>query len=292
MVALSHQYVPDVSNLNAQDLQMQWRVANQEWVLKSWFSKRKIANQIKAFHLQGTRLASDDVDQFLLALKKLNEEDQYLAEHNATGQELLGLAYSGIASNWDNAEAHLQWMENFSHALSDVSHTHSDEVSSLRSQLKNLICEQPEMFSADSAYYNLAANLRNAYREFTSQWHELTKLSFPRTPLLGGDRSPGILLAAASTVSAWKRERNQLQPWCVWQLNKSKAFAKGMQGLVSSIETGEVGLPELGDFFDFSYKNWWIKKSLIKSLYYPISLVPLTNIRLLNLKKLMKVFSS
>lgn len=258
--ALSHQYVPDVNNLNAQDLQMQWRVANQEWVLKSWFSKRKITNQIKAFYLQGTRLASDDVDQFLLALKKLNEEDQYLAEHNATGQELLGLSYSGIASNWDNAEAHLQWMENFSHALSDVSQTHSDEVSSLRSQLKNLICEQPEMFSADSAYYNLAANLRNAYREFTSQWHELTKLSFPRTPLLGGDRSPGILLAAASTVSAWKRERNQLQPWCVWQLNKSKAFAKGMQGLVSSIETGEVGLPELGDFFDFSYKNWWIKK--------------------------------
>ncbi|MBR7780444.1 DUF4011 domain-containing protein [Undibacterium rugosum] len=207
---LSDQYLSDVSNLNAQDLQIQWRSANQEWMLKSWFSKRKITTQIKAFHLQGTRLDSGDVDRFLLVLKKLNEEDQYLAEHKEVGRELLGLAYSGISSNWESAEAHLQWMESFSQAFSDACQTRSEDISQLRSQLKNLICEQSEMFSAGSAYFNLAANLRSAYSEFISEWHALTNLSLPRTPLLGGERSPGILISATSIVNAWRQEKNKL----------------------------------------------------------------------------------
>lgn len=261
---LAENYIPDVKNLDAETLQLQWRTANQDWMLKSWFTKRKVTAQIKLFHLKGEHLNSNDVGEFLQALKTLNEEDKYLEDSTAFGQEILGFTFNGIATSWDGVQTHLSWMESFSHALSDVCQSRTDELAQLRSQLKNLICDQPEMFLAGSIYFNLATNLRNTYRDFISQWHELNDLAFPRTSLCGGDRAPGILTSASSLVASWQRAKIQLQPWCVWQLNKSKAYANGLQGLVSCVESGSVDLGELGTFFDYSYKNWWIKKMVDK----------------------------
>lgn len=261
---LSANYLPDVKVLNAQSLQLQWRTASQDWFLKSWFTKRKVIAQIKLFNLHGARLNAHEMAEFLANLDALNEEDKYFANNSDFGHEILGASFNGIATQWEDAQTHLNWMESFSHALSDVCHSRIDDLAQLRVHLKSVICDQPEMFSAGSAYFTLAANLRNSYREFSAQWHELTALVSPHTALCGGDRAPGILTSAMSLVASWQRTKIQLQPWCVWQLSKSKAYAKGLQGLVNCVESGDVELQELGIFFDFSYKNWWIKKIVDK----------------------------
>jgi very-short-patch-repair endonuclease len=261
---LSENYAPDVKTLDAQSLQLQWRAANRDWILKRWFAKRNVTAQIQLFNLQGVRLNAHEVSEFLASLGTLNEEDKYFSDNNSFGQEILGTAFTGISTNWEAAQTHLNWMESFSHALSDVCHSRTEELTQLRSHFKSIICDQAEMFSAGSVYFTLAANLRNAYREFSSQWHELTALVSPRTALCGGDKVPGILTSASSLVASWQRSKIQLQPWCVWQLNKTKAYAQGLQGLVNCVEFGDVKLGELGTFFDFSYRNWWIKKMVDK----------------------------
>jgi len=261
---LSAYYSPEIKSLNAQNLRLQWRLANQHWWPKSWFNKRKVISQIKLYSLQGTWLDLSKVEEFLDVLGSLNEEDQYISENGVFGQEVLGPVFNGIVTNWEAAQAHLDWMESFSHSLTDICQSRTEELAQFRAHLKTLLCEQPEMFAAGSAYFTLAANLRNAYRKFSTQWYELTVLASPRTALCGGEKTPGILTSAFSMISSWQRAKAQLQPWCVWQLNKSKAYAYGLQGLVGRVESGDVALDELSTFFDFSYKNWWLKKIVDK----------------------------
>jgi very-short-patch-repair endonuclease len=261
---LAAHYSPEIKSLDAQHLRLQWRSANQCWWPRNWFSKRKMTTQIKLYNLQGARLKPDTVEGFLDILGSLNEKDKYISENSAFGQEILGAVFNGIATNWNIAQDHLAWMENFSHSLINICQNRVEELAEIRSYLKTLICEQPEMFAAGSPYFVLAANLRNAFREFSSEWHELTLLSSPRTALCGGEKAPGILISASSMVASWQRAKTQLQPWCVWQLHKTKAYALGLQGLVSRVEFGDVALGELSIFFDFSYKNWWIKRVVDK----------------------------
>lgn len=257
---LSAQYAPEVKQLDAQRLRLQWRAACQDWMPKNWFGKRKVTARIKLYHLQGARLANDKMEEFLLALACLNDEDKVLSDASVFAQDMLGAAFCGSATNWDQLQAALDWMENFSQALNDACQSRADELAQMREHLKQLICEQPDMFAPGSAYFTLAANLRNAYRAFSAQWQALTALAVPCADLCGGDRSPGILAAASCLTAGWRRAKSQLQSWCVWQLNKSKSIAEGLQGLVACVEAGDVALGELPAFFDFSYKNWWLKR--------------------------------
>ena len=112
--------------------------------------------------------------EFLDILWSLNEEDKYIAENSVFGQEILGTIFNGLATNWEVAKRHLNWMENFSHSVIEVCQSRIEELKQIRSHLETLICEQAEMFSAGSPYFNYSANLRNAYREFSTLWHELT----------------------------------------------------------------------------------------------------------------------
>jgi very-short-patch-repair endonuclease len=257
---LSADYLPEIKSLDAQSLLLQWRVANQCWWPKKWFCKRKITSQIRVYHLQGTRIKSGKVEEFLNILKSLNEEDKYILENSIFGQEILGAAFSGLNTDWELVKNNLDWTENFSRSLNDIYQNRIEELTQIRLHLRTLIHEQADMFSAGSPYYILAANLRKAYREFSSQWQQLNALVFPRKSLCGGDKSPGILISALSMIANWQKTKSHLQVWCVWQLNKSKAYENGLQGLVDCVERGDVTLNELTTFFDFSYKNWWIKK--------------------------------
>jgi superfamily I DNA and/or RNA helicase len=97
------------------------------------------------------------------------------------------------------------------------------------------------------------------YRVFNAQWRELSALASPHTQTFS-PLSSGALTYMQALFADWAQEKNQLQPWCVWQQKKSKAHEHGLEGLVASLESGEVQLSELQDFFDYSYKDWWVKK--------------------------------
>lgn len=257
-------YAPEIKVLNAQNLQLQWRIANQKMLPIRWFHRRKITNQIKQYSLNNTRLVFKEVDGFLSTLNALNIEDKFFSENNIYSQEILGSFFDGTATNWEEMQSHLDWMENYSKTLIEAYQNRSEELAQIRSRLKDLICNSPEMFETGSLYYTLAINLRKSYNEFVLQLNQITLLAAPRTPLCGGDKIPGILTNLSSTVSSWQINKSQLQPWCVWQLNKSNANIQGLQGLIECVETGDINLSELSTFFDYSYKIWWVKKMVDK----------------------------
>lgn len=257
-------YVPEVKSLDGKAMRLQWLKASQDWWPKRWFSKRVVTNQILNFSLTASRLPAIHVEPFLESVAALNAEDKFLADHNAFGLDVLGHEYSAESTDWEAAQAQLDWMENYALALNDVYQHRIVELGQLRSHLATLIETHPDMFSAGSPYFVLAVNLRNTFREFSAEWQALKALAIPRAELCGGDRASGILTSVASLAASWQRDKHQLQPWCVWQQHKSHAQALGLQGLVQRVESGGVQLSNLSSYFDFSYKNWWVKRILDK----------------------------
>lgn len=253
-------YSPNIKKIDAQEWWLQWQAAKQSRWPKSWYNQRKVISQIRLYHVKSLRLKADKVEEFLNTLSSLNREDKYISENTIFAQETLGAIFNDDSTNWEVAQLHLDWMENFTHSLTEVYQNRIEELTSHRSKLKILICEQPEMFAAGSPYFNLAVNLRVAYREFLSLWDDVLKLITPRTELFCSENTPGILISISSMVASWQNAKSQLQRWCVWQSNKSNAYTHGLQDLVARLERGEVPLGELSNFFDFSYKSWWLKK--------------------------------
>lgn len=253
-------YLPELKSLNAKQIRLQWQAAIQDWWPKSWFSKRNVTSVIKLYHKQGKRLEFDEFEQFLNTLESLNDEDSFIADNQHLGEESLGAVFRGSQTDWKVATDHLEWMESFAEAVSESCQSRIEELDDLRSRLKTLIIEQPEQFSAGSNYFMLSAELRDSYREFRSALHKLEELAKPRIPLVPIDLTPGVLTSLLSVLESWLRSKRELQPWCVWQLARSKAVAQGLQGLVDCVENGQVELKDLPRFFEFSYKNWWVKK--------------------------------
>ncbi len=56
------------------------------------------------------------------------------------------------------------------------------------------------------------------------------------------------------------RVQQQLRAWCLWRSVRDKAIAQGLQGLVASLESGVIDLPQVETHFEFSYCSWWLYK--------------------------------
>lgn len=254
------QYSDEIKLLDAQLLLSQWRISNQYGWTKKWFSKRKIISQIKLYHLQGIRLKPNEVEELLTIVKSLNEEDKNILENTNFAQEILGYTFSGINTDWELVQNNLNFSESFATLFNDIYKNQIDEIINIRSNFQMLIDEKFDLFSPDAPYSILAINLQKAYAQFLLEWEKLNTLVSPRRALCGGNKKAGILTLALSMINDWKKSRNHLQAWCLWQLNKSKAYDNQLKGLIDFLESGDIQPNELTNFFDFSYKNWWIKK--------------------------------
>ena len=252
-------YTAEVNQLNAKELRAQWQAVNQKWWLKKWLGKREWMMRLKPHQLSLQKLEDSQVDAFLQCLIQLNVEDEYLQTNSNAAKEILGTTFKGHHSDWVLVNGHLQWMEAYSQSLNDAHQSRMDDLVNTRAHLKNLLHEQADMFASGSIYFKLADALRNFYREFSNEWCELQALVSPNKENYSPIAS-GVLTELQSMLADWASAKNQFQPWCIWQQNKSKAYEYGLQGVLKSVELGEVELKELAAFFDYSYQHWWVKK--------------------------------
>lgn len=65
-----------------------------------------------------------------------------------------------------------------------------------------------------------------------------------------------------ASSASWQGAKRLLQPWCLWRNVRDQAIAQGLQGLVATLESGSVRLADGPSHFEFSYRNWWVKKTI------------------------------
>lgn len=72
----------------------------------------------------------------------------------------------------------------------------------------------------------------------------------------------GAIERIQSILAGWKSSKRLLQSWCLWRGARDAAISQGLQGLIADLEVGAIALNDVSNHFEFSYRNWWLKRTI------------------------------
>lgn len=260
--SLGGAYREDVVSLNAAEIKLQWVEAQATWWPKKWFAKRSVTSKLRLFRNDQNRPGEGDVASLLDALTKVNAEDKMLDSMAGEASNLLQEQYVSSKTDWDFVAESAKWAEEFADAVARMAGSDPEAARSLREKLQPFVTENRSMLKGDGAVGANLVRYRDSYRDLLSKMQVAVELGSCE-PGLGLDPvAPAVISRLLGILQGWGRAQRQLQPWCLWQSSRAKAIAQGLQGLVAALEGGEVSLAEVPEYFEYSYRSWWVKKAI------------------------------
>lgn len=264
--AIGPGWTPLLARLDAVELQAEWSRASATWWPKSALDKRSLRRRLAAFRSDGAPPADEAIAALFAPLAAVNEEDQMLRSMQADAQALLQETFSGITTDWPSIASHEQWAKQFSDAVTRVAGPDPVRVDALRAALQPLVAENRTLLRPDAPVGMALAAQRDAWRELGRARQALEALA---GSALDQSQASGPVHATTAadalermraTLAGWAAGHRRLQPWCLWRKAREQAIAHGLQGIVSSIETGRAPLAAMAEHFEHSYRHWWVKK--------------------------------
>ena len=253
-------WTPQLAKLNATDLSAQWSQAKLTWWPKSALAKRGIANRLAVFRADEARPQPTQIEPMLKALADVNDEDQVLLSMHAEAENVLQGAYIGIETDWAALTAHEQWAQKFTDAVTLVAGTDAQAIAALRLSLQVLVSDNRAHLAPSGPVGSSLLTFRDTWRELRQKKDILEALAKPVEPISGPAGAEGALARIQGALTSWTLAKQQLRAWCLWRRVRDKAIAQGLQGLVVSLESGVIDLPQVETHFEFSYCSWWLYK--------------------------------
>lgn len=255
-------WTPQLAKLNGAELLSSWSQANASWWLKATLGRRAITAKLAAFREGKKRPTAAQVDAMLHPLMELNEEDQVLRSMHVDAQALLDDAYDGLKTDWSAVAAHDDWAKQFTQAVARVAEGDDARAQTLRSALQPLVAENRVALEPNGKVGQALLEFRGAWRDMRQKLDALNDAAKPVAPIAGPSNADGALERVQGVIAGWQSSKQRLQAWCLWRNARDRAIAQGLQGLVSDLEHGVIGLSEVDEHFEFSYRNWWAKKAI------------------------------
>lgn len=252
----------ELAKLNGTELKAEWSCAVSTWWPKSFLAKRGIKGRLASFRTDGKPPADTTLQGMLSSLADVNEEDQFLRSMHADAELLLEDSYSGIRTNWTGLAEHEQWAGRFAEAVTVVAGPDAERAAALRVRLQPLVAENRALLTPTGHVGRALLSYRDAWRAVRQKLDAIDSAARPIAPLAGPSGSDGALERVQGIVAGWQSARRHLQPWCLWRNVRDQAIAQGLQGLVASLENGSVKLADGPSHFEFSYRSWWVKKTI------------------------------
>jgi len=253
-----------LADVDAKALKAEWQAACATWWPKSAFAKRGIRKRLALLRTDGQRPDDSAIHAVLAPLALVNAEDQALAALQADAQRLLQDDYAGLATDWEQVARHEQWAERFAEAVTLMAGDPS-AATDLRTRLQPLVGENRAFLQPGAALGKHLLDARNAWRDLQDKLAAVQAQAQPAEPLQGNADDNGALERIQAVLAGWRHNRQTLMPWCVWRQARGQAIALQLQGLVASLEQGRVPLAQVEAHFEFSYRNWWVKKTIDRS---------------------------
>jgi very-short-patch-repair endonuclease len=255
---------PQLAKLNATELQAEWSQATSTWWPKSWLAKRGVTARLISCRTENKRPTYTQIQTMLSPLADVNEEDQFLRSMHNDAEALLQDTYSGLKTDWANLGNHEQWAKNFSDAVTAVAGADLDHANGLRLALQPLVAENRAVLAPTGHIGRAILEYRDSWRDVRQKLDEIEALAKPVEPLQGPVGADGALERIRGVLAGWQGSKRLLQPWSLWRNVRDQAIAQGLQGLVLSVEAGTIPLSQVESHFEFSYRNWWVKKTIDK----------------------------
>ncbi|EHK66625.1 DUF3320 domain-containing protein [Achromobacter arsenitoxydans] len=256
---LDAQWNAQLADVDAAALKAEWLAARASWWPKSAFATRGIRKRLAVLRRDGQRPDDAAIDAALAPLAQVNAEDRELAALKADAQRLLLDAYAGLATDWEQVRRHEQWAQHFADAVALVGGDPAG-ATELRTRLAPLVGENRAFLQPGAALGKALLAYRDAWRALQDRLAEVDALARPTQPLAGESDAHGALARLQAVIGGWRGNRQFLMPWCVWRQARGEAAQLNLHGLVDSLEQGRVPLEQVEAHFEFSYRNWWVKK--------------------------------
>ena len=255
-------WTAQVATLNAASLQGEWAQAKSDWWPKSLLAQRAITGRLSGFRTDAQRPLDVDVQALLTPLAALNEEDQALRTLQPDAEALLQEDYAGLKTDWASLAGHELWARKFSDAVVRFACADLTRVNTLHQALGPLVSSNRAALASGGQAGQALIDYRGSWLEFSQKLQALEALALPALPLQGPEGADGALERIQGILAVWQNNRRLLQPWCLWRNVREQAMAQGLQVLVTRLESGAVPLRDVESHFKFSYRNWWLKKTI------------------------------
>jgi very-short-patch-repair endonuclease len=260
--ALAGAWRDDLSTLDARALRLEWSAAAQAWWPKSWFAKRAILTRLGGYRKDGQRPPDAGMPGLLDSLATLNHEDQAIGALAPQAKNLLQDDFAHHKTDWSRVEAAEGWAARFAQATLRLAGGDLELTALLREKLGLLVDGQRALLGSDMAHGRLLLAYREAWRLCLDGMDEARALAGAGHLLEEDDSQPAALDRLLAMLQGWRRSARQLQPWSLWQRARHEAVGKGLQGIVDALEAGETPLASVADYFEFSYRNWWVREAI------------------------------
>jgi very-short-patch-repair endonuclease len=255
-------WTTQLTQLNATELLAEWSRADSTWWPKSAFAKRALVDRLTGFREDGKRPLPEHVPVMLATLKEINKEDQFVQTVEVEAHALLEDAFDGMRTDWTALRGYETWAHEFSDAVMQLADGDVQRAESLQLVLQPLVAEQRAALAPTGAAGRALLAYRDAWREVQQKLRTVDELAQPALPLQGPPEADGALERIQGVLTSWQGAKRLLQPWCLWRKVRDLAIAQGLQGLVSDLELGVIPLSDVEAHFEFSYRNWWVKRAI------------------------------
>lgn len=255
---------PQFSKFRSIELKAEWTQAVNAWWPKSWFAKRSVLGKLASVRLDGKPSTPEALTRTFEPLADVNDEDEFLRSMQADAESLLQESFSGVDTKWDDVEAHNEWAAKYAQVLGALAHTQSsgvEGVHAINARLVPLLGEQRALLLPGGMVGASLVAYRDAAADLTAKLLALTELARPVEHLSGPASADGALERVRAVIDRWKQSKGDLRAWCQWRKVRNEAIALGLQGVVTTAEAGAIPLANVGAHFEFSYQNWWLKRT-------------------------------
>ncbi len=260
--ALKSAWREDVATLDAQALRAEWSAAAHSWWPKSWFAKRAVLQRLGGYRNDGQRAPEAGMSGLLDTLATLNTEDRAIGAMAPESAVLLEHDFARHKTDWARVEAAEEWAARFARATLRLGGGDPELTALLRDKLGALVDSQRALLGSELAHGRLLLAYREAWRLCVDGIDAVQTLA-GSAHLQGEDVSaPAALDRLLAMLRGWRQAARQLQPWSLWQRARHEAIGSGLQGIVDALEAGNTPLASVADYFEFSYRNWWVREAI------------------------------
>ena len=254
------QWKPALLTRKAEDLASRLRQVARSWWPASIFRQRALTTSLTDARTDGRRPTLADIGEVISPLAACQDEEATLARMMPEVEALIGRRWNVVDSDWGALQSHVEWRQLLIERIVRITDGDIDLRGDLQPRLIAMAGSERALLEAQASAGRAFASLRDAWRHAQEAVGRCTALASPVVPIFGADDAERALENAQSTLARWTGASRLMQTWCAWRDVRERAIANGLQGIVSSVESGDTALDRVEAHFEHSYRSWWAKR--------------------------------
>ena len=261
--SLAPRYHVAIEKMRAEALEKRWAAINAKWIVPKWLETRALLKELQAFRSDQKPMQGSDVPELIVALTELNAEDAAIARITAGhDQELVG-AWPGVHGSLKPLDGYATWSTRYQHAVTRLAGGDLQRFSDLTQRLQLLVSDQRQMLQATAIVGQQLLAVRQVTLALVTELAKAQQLA-QNAKVAGEPRDTGFIVRVHAEAERWRSSIRALRDWCAWRSARDAALGLGLQPLVDDVEDGRVAVAAIADQFEFSYRAWWLKRTVDK----------------------------